>query len=437
MPSPNSAKIEPPRRAVILCGGLGTRLGGLTARVPKPLLPVAGTPFLEILLAEIGRQGFDRITLLAGFEGAQIAEFAKQTPAARRFGLSIDVVIEAEPLGTSGALFAVRDAVDEDVLLINGDSWFDINLLALCRFAGTRHPDALIAMALRRSEDGSRYGVAKLDGERIVDFDDSRTRSLSPALVNAGIYLLRRDALDQFGGKRSLENDVLPELAKRGKIAGLPFDGFFVDIGVPHAYAGAQWQIPARLTKPAAFLDRDGVLNRDLGHVGSKDRFEWMPGAFSAVRRLNDAGYYVFLVTNQAGVARGYYGERDVQELHRWMQRALRAEGAHLDDIRYCPDHPEAFDPQYKKASDWRKPEPGMILDLMKAWPLDLERSFVVGDKETDMEAARRARVTGFRYRGGDLDAFVAECIATSSRPAAAIAETGLARRDRRWRARR
>jgi D,D-heptose 1,7-bisphosphate phosphatase len=406
---------EPPRRAVILCGGLGTRLGELTARVPKPLLSVAGRPFLEILLGEIGRQGFDRITLLAGFEGAQIADFAKHTPAAQRFALAIDVVIEPEPLGTAGGLSAARGSLDEEFLLLNGDTWFDINLLALCRFARTRHPDALIAMALRRSEDSSRYGVAKLSSERIVDFDDSRAQSSGAAFVNGGIYLMRRDALDRFGDKRSLEIDVLPELARRGEIAGQTFDGLFIDIGVPQAYAAAQMEIPARLTKPAVFLDRDGVLNRDFGHVGSLDRFEWMPGALSAVRRLNDSGYYVFLVSNQAGVARGHYSERDVQELHRWIQRALRAQGAHLDDIRYCPHHPEALEPQYKKASGWRKPEPGMILDLIKAWPLDLERSFVVGDKETDMETARRAGVTGLLYPGGDLDAFVAECIAASS----------------------
>ena len=394
---------------------MGTRLGELTARTPKPLLPVAGRPFLEILLSELGRQGFDRITLLAGFEGAQIADFAEHTPAARRFGLTIDVVIEPEPLGTAGALSAARAALDEEFLLLNGDTWFDINLLALCRFARTRHPGATVAMALRGSKDGSRYGVAKLSSGRIVDFDDTRTRSLGPALVNGGIYLMRRDALDQFGDKRSLEIDVLPELARRGEIAGQSFDGLFIDIGVPQAYAAAQREIPARLTKPAVFLDRDGVLNRDLGHVGSLDRFEWMPGALSAVRRLNDSGYYVFLVSNQAGVARGYYCERDVQELHRWMQCALRREGAHLDDVRYCPYHPEALQPQYKRASGWRKPEPGMILDLIKAWPIDLERSFFVGDKETDMEAARRAGITGFLYSAADLDAFMAECIAANS----------------------
>ena len=115
------------------------------------------------------------------------------------------------------------------------------------------------------------------------------------------------------------------------------------------------------------FLDRDGVLNRDFGHVGSPRVLQL--DARRTLRRPAPQRVGLLCVprTNQAGVARGYYGEHDVQELHHWIQRALRAEGAHLDDIRYCPDHPDAIEPQYKKSSARRKPEPGIIFDLIQA----------------------------------------------------------------------
>lgn len=394
-------------QCAILIGGRGTRLGELVQDCPKPMLPVAGRPFVEYLIENLARFGFEEILLLSGYRSDVVrSHFEKQPDLVRRFALRIRVVEEPKTLGTAGALRHARNLLAPELLLINGDSLFDFNILDLCTFP-TSEP-WLARMALRHVPDGSRYGVVNLASSDTVS--EMRERgSAGPALINGGAYWLRREIVDAIpAGESSLERAIFPDLASRGLLRGKVYNGFFLDIGVPEDFQASHTLMGTR-RRPAMFFDRDGVLNHDDGYTHRSADFRWNEGAIAAIRQVNDRGWYAFVVTNQSGVARGFYGEEDVVQLHQWMNQQLRLQGAHIDDFRYCPYHIEGTVPRYAIASDWRKPNPGMVLDLLKAWPVDATSSVLIGDKDADMEAAQRAGVAARLYNGENLAALVQE----------------------------
>lgn len=159
--------------------------------------------------------------------------------------------------------------------------------------------------------------------------------------------------------------------------------------------------------RPAVFFDRDGVLNKDIGYLFESEKLVWIDGAREAVKAVNDMGYFAFVVTNQSGVARGLYQEMHVRQLHGWMADELRKIGAHIDAFEYCPFHPEGTVERYRQVSHRRKPAPGMIHDLLERFPVDVERSFLVGDQPTDLEAAHAAGLKGYLFAGPNLELFL------------------------------
>jgi D,D-heptose 1,7-bisphosphate phosphatase len=390
------------KQAVVLVGGLGTRLGERTRSVPKPLLDVAGKPFLDYILEELSRYpGIESIVLLAGHRAEQVVD---RYDGRRWRGASVAVVSEPAQLGTGGALKHAASRLEDKFFMLNGDSFFDFNLLDLA--ARAANSSAIVHMALKRDQPGDRYGRVLLAGETVKNFLPAGSRPSGP--INSGVYCIDREVLSFIDEVPcSLEQRVFPLLVEHGQLSAAVYDGFFIDIGIPGDFERVQSELPATVRRPAVFFDRDGVLNVDKAYVHRIEDFEWIAGAREAIKLCNDRGYLVFVVTNQAGVARGYYGVDAVRRLHGWMNEELAGIGAHIEEFQYCPDHEDGVVEEFRRASDRRKPAPGMILDCLKGWPVRKESSLLVGDKPHDLEAAAAAGIPGYLFKGGNLAAFV------------------------------
>lgn len=168
-----------------------------------------------------------------------------------------------------------------------------------------------------------------------------------------------------------------------------------------------------RQAKKAVFLDRDGVLDMDKGYIYRPDQVEWVAGAREAVSHLCRLGYQVYVVTNQSGIARGYYTQNDMEKLHAYMAEEIKKAGGQIDGFYFCPHHPtKGVIPELTIACSCRKPRPGMILKALAEHGLDREGSFLIGDKESDVEAALAAGIPGYRFTGTDLLAFVRQILA-------------------------
>jgi histidinol-phosphate phosphatase family protein len=398
------------RQACILVGGRGKRLGDLTNAIPKPLIEVGNNvPFLDFLIEQVARQGFDDIILLAGY----LAHLVAERYHGRKMGSArVRVLVEEEPRGTAGALLSARYFVESRFLLLNGDSFFDTNLRSFAAQAVASEAQAFLA--LRQVGDGSRYGAVQLEENRIVRFREKDSTERGPALINAGIYVVASSLLNHISALPcSLESEIFPRLAAEGRLYGVTREGYFLDIGLRATLEKARRDLIGLRRRPAAFLDREGILNAgDHGYVPHPSRFEWRSDAQQAVRLLNDLGYRTIVISNEAGDGLDYYPEARTQAQHELIQARLAEVGAFVDAFYDCPCHPEAMIERFPTVHSDRKARVGMILRAMSEFDIDNSKSFLICDKPTDIEAAKIAGLHGFLYEGGDLAGFVERCIA-------------------------
>ncbi|HYC37559.1 MAG TPA: HAD-IIIA family hydrolase [Usitatibacter sp.] len=397
---------------VIVAGGMGTRLATVHADIPKVLVPIGGKPLLGHHLELARRCGVREVTVFAGHLAEAIARFLGD---GSEFGLHARVRVEETPLGTAGAVLAHLEELPENFIVLYGDVMTSADLGTIAAAHVAR--DADFTAMVHPNDHPLDSDLLETDAEGRVSAIHAyphQPGSDLPNLVNAALYVVRRDALQRFSPPRKLDfvKDVMAQLlAAGGRVFAHRSCEYLKDMGTPARLAQVEADFAAgRIVShgvklPAVFLDRDGTLNVEKGHLRRKEDLELVAGAAAALRQLRRAGFRLVLLTNQPVIARGEATEADVAAIHRRLEWELGVGGAYLDAIYVCPHHPDAGFPgeraALKVACDCRKPGVGLFRQACADLGIDAARSWMVGDHERDVEMARRAGVRSILVGGG------------------------------------
>ena len=386
------AQAGSPAAAIVLAGGAGTRLRQILPGIPKVLAPVAGKPFIHHLLDQLAANGITSVVLATGYAATDVEAAA----AAYQGGLEIRFSREDQPLGTGGAIARAFERIRAGrAWVFNGDSLCGASLGEVAATAAAR-PDCpwLVAVAV---DDASRFGTLALEGTLVTGYLE-KTGVREPGWINAGIYLLPRDfaAAAGTGLPCSIERDLFPAWAADGLLHAAAVRAPFIDIGTPESLGAAGEFVAASGVgrRPFVFLDRDGTIIVQKPYLDDPAGVELIDGAAAALRRLREAGFGLAVVTNQSGIARGYFDKDRVEAIHERMRELLALEGLTLDAIYICPHAPG-------EGCLCRKPAPGMIDQAAREHRIDLGRSFIVGDKECDVDCGRNAGIRSVLVKTG------------------------------------
>lgn len=377
----NKNKIE---QAVILAGGLGTRLAPFTEQNPKPMYAFEGTPFLEYLIRQIKSFGIEDIVLLLGYLPEKITEYFGD---GRQFGVSITYCITPVEYETGARLKAAKDKLDSVFLLMYCDNYCPIDFDRLQRSFFDN--DADIQITAYANKDGYTKNNLLIDAAQKVTCYDKTRKTQGLQGVDIGYAVIRKSVLELLPeGNCNFEKSVYPLVVEKGKM--------YAETTEHRYYSVGSWE-RIELTKQffkqkkTIFLDRDGTLNvrpPKACYIEKPEEFIWIEGAREAVAELKEAGYQIFLISNQPGIARGCMTEEQLELIHEKMQRELQEAGGCIDGIYYCPHN-------WEEGCDCRKPKPGLFYQAQKEHSLNLKECVMIGDDERDMIAAQAAGCRG------------------------------------------
>ena len=393
-----------------MAGGRGTRIASVYPGIPKPLIPIHGKPILQYQIECLVKNNQKDICISIGHLGGAIKDFFKD---GKEFGASISYYEETEPLGSGGALFKIIDELGDDFILINGDIVFDIDFSRFIDFyrRSNRRFNAWAALAVHPNDHPYDSSLLITDSEhRVIKWlAKEDPREYYKNQINAGIHILSTELLRSAKPlleKVDLDRDILKPLIPSKKIYAYPTPEYIKDAGTPDRYEQISLDIKNGLVQKrnlshrqkAVFLDRDVTINAFNGFITKPENFTLLDGAAEAVRAINKAGYLAIVITNQPVIARGECSVDELERIHQKMETDLGKHGAYIDDLFYCPHHPDGGfpgeRPEYKIECSCRKPKPGMILAAAEKYNIDLSCSYMAGDYMRDVRSGIAAGCT-------------------------------------------
>ena len=392
------------RQAVILAGGKGTRLKSITGDLPKPMVSILGAPLLQHLIEQCVAYDIVDIKLLVSYRKEAIEDYFGD---GSQYGVSIQYIVEDIPRGTAGALIDALPELDEQFLVVYGDTFFDIDLGSFWNFHQNQAGD--ISIFLHPNDHPFDSDLVEVDPSfqvlKIHPYPhDSQWRQ---NLVNAALYMINKSALkgiDFVLDRPDIAINLFPLMLESGKkLYGYISTEYIKDMGMPKRLSKVERDIDSgkvkslkkQTPKMAIFIDRDGTINQEVNHLSSQDQFELLDGVGEAICQINAAGILAVIVTNQPVIARGELEESELKVIHNKMDTLLGSQGAYIDRLYYCPHHTDSgFEGEVEALKfdcDCRKPKIGLFTQAKKDLNIVLEKSWVVGDSTRDILAAQNA----------------------------------------------
>lgn len=403
-------------KAVIQAGGKGTRISEITGDViPKPMLEISGYPILYHQMMNLKKNGITDITVIIGHLGNVIKDYFGD---GKQFGLNISYVEEdpQKPLGTAGSLYFLKDKLKENFVFLLADVFIDIDFEKMEQYHIANNADVTLLTHPNGHPFDSDLVVEEGGVVKAFDYkSNDRTKYNYKNLVNAGVMIFSPSVFKYLTELRkyNYEKDIIVPLINEGKVVSYKSSEYAKDMGTPERYRRVQEDYNSGICdaknlankQKAIFLDRDGTINEYVGFLRKEEDFRLIPGVSEAIKKINNSGYLAIVVTNQPVIARGEVTEEKLEEIHKKMETLLGLDGAYIDDIYYCPHHPDkGFEgeiPELKIECDCRKPKTGMLEKAAREHNIDLSSSIMIGDSTLDIKMAENAGMQSVLLKTG------------------------------------